>query len=344
MTVNTNDQSRTYSFAGGGEATVGVVSVGGGTVEEKVITRRIQNVAPGLISAESTDAINGSQLYAAMQALSVQVIGDTTPTKSTTVTKTTEGAAGTGTTDTGATGTDMPATETSPTSITLTPATTYEVKASTTTIYNTDGRSDSGNLTIEETNPSDDPKSYKYTIDLAKDINVDSVTAGDTVINKDGVKANKFTAGNTTINNDGLTIAGGSSPVNLTNAGLKVGGTTVNDNGVTIQNGPGMTKDGIDAGGKKITNVAPGEADTDAVNVGQMKDYAAASSQAINDLGDQISRTDSRSRKGIAGAAALAALHPMDFDPDDKLTFAAGVGNFRGETDCSGYRRLLPSG
>ena len=315
---------RTYDFAGGGEATRGVVSVGGGAVDGKVITRRIQNVAPGLISAKSTDAINGSQLYAAMQALSVQVIGDTTPTKSTTVTKTT--------------GTDTPATETSPTSITLTPATTYEVKASTTTIYNTDDHSKSGNLTIvEETNPSDDPKSYHYTIDLAKDINVDSVTAGDTVMNtkgmtvgdtsitKDEVKANQFTAGNTTMNNDGVSITGGSSPVNLTNTGLKVGGTTVNDNGVTIQNGPSMTKDGIDAGGKKITNVAPGENDTDAVNVSQLRDYAAGNSQAINTV-------DSRARKGVAGAAALAALHPLDFDPDDKLTFAAGMANFRGET------------
>ena len=145
------------------------------------------------------------------------------------------------------------------------------------------------------------------------------------------MKANKFTAGNTTINNDGLTIAGGSSPVNLTNAGLKVGGTTVNDNGVTIQNGPSMTKDGIDAGGKKITNVAPGENDTDAVNVSQLRDYAAGNSQALNNLGDQISNVDNRARKGIAGAAALAALHPLDFDPDDKLTFAAGVGHYRGE-------------
>ena len=324
-----------YKFAGATPA--GVVSVGthvdGGE-------RRIQNVAAGLISESSTDAINGSQLYAAMQALSVQVIGDTDEnTKSTAVIKTQpDTPTGTGTGGTG-TGAGAPTTV-----IPLTP-TIYEVKASTTTINNTNGRSESGNLTIvEDTNSTDNPKSYKYTIDLAKVINVDSVTAGDTVINndgmtvgdtaitKDGVKARKFTAGNTTMNNDGLTIPGGSSPVNLTNAGLKVGGTTVNDNGVTIQNGPSMTKDGINAGNKKITNVANGEADTDAVNFGQLKDYAAASSQAINDLGDQISRTDSRSRKGIAGAAALAALHPMDFDPDDKLTFAAGVGNFRGET------------
>ena len=133
------------------------------------------------------------------------------------------------------------------------------------------------------------------------------------------------------MNNDGISIAGGSSPVNLTNAGLKVGGTTVNDNGVTIQNGPSMTKDGIDAGGKKITNVAPGENDTDAVNVSQLRDYAAGNSQALNNLGDQISNVDNRAKKGIAGAAALAALHPLDFDPDDKLTFAAGVGHYRGE-------------
>lgn len=305
-----------YPFAGGGDHVVGVISVGSNENGE-LITRRIQNVAPGLISADSTDAINGSQLYQAMQALSIDVKGDPTETQSTNVEKSKTPAAETAPTaggDTpgeaaagggaggGAAGTTM--------EIKLTPATTYTVTASTTTV-----KAGSNNIKVEEKIEPDNPKSYKYTIDLAKDINVDSVTAG-----------------NTTINNDGLTIEGGSSPVNLTKQGLKVGGTTVNDNGVTIQNGPGMTKDGIDAGGKKITNVAKGEADTDAVNVGQMKDYAAASSQAINDLGDQISRTDSRSRKGIAGAAALAALHPMDFDPDDKLTFAAGVGNFRGET------------
>lgn len=51
----------------------------------------------------------------------------------------------------------------------------------------------------------------------------------------------------------------------------------------------------------------------------------------INRLGNQVNRMDSHMRKGIAGAAALAALHPLEFDPDDKLTFAAGLGNYRGE-------------
>ncbi len=52
----------------------------------------------------------------------------------------------------------------------------------------------------------------------------------------------------------------------------------------------------------------------------------------INNTYNQISRLDDRMKKGLAGAAALAALHPMDFNPDDKLQFSAGVGNYRGET------------
>jgi len=53
---------------------------------------------------------------------------------------------------------------------------------------------------------------------------------------------------------------------------------------------------------------------------------------AINNTNNQINGLDNRMKKGLAGAAALAALHPMDFNPDDKLQFSAGVGNYRGET------------
>jgi hypothetical protein len=52
----------------------------------------------------------------------------------------------------------------------------------------------------------------------------------------------------------------------------------------------------------------------------------------MNDTRNQISNLDTSMRKGVAGAAALAALHPLDFNPDDKLQFSAGVGNYRGET------------
>ncbi len=91
----------------------------------------------------------------------------------------------------------------------------------------------------------------------------------------------------------------------------------------------GAVSVGSEAGGvtRQITNVAAGSADTDAVNVAQLK---AASAQSI-DNSIRINNLSSRVNKVGAGAAALAALHPMDFDPDDKWSFAAGYGNYAGE-------------
>lgn len=102
----------------------------------------------------------------------------------------------------------------------------------------------------------------KLEIKLAKDINVDSVKAGDTVLNKDGVK----------VGND----------VALTKDGLKAGDTTINNDGLTIAGGPSVTKNGINAGNNKITGVAAGEADTDAVNVSQLKDVAKVANKGWN--------------------------------------------------------------
>lgn len=86
---------------------------------------------------------------------------------------------------------------------------------------------------------------------------------------------------------------------------------------------------------RQITNVAAGTEDTDAVNVAQLKNtnqringvenQVISNSNRINQLGNRVNKVG-------AGAAALAALHPMDFDPDDKLTFSAGYGNYGGET------------
>ena len=153
----------------------------------------------------------------------------------------------------------------------------------------------------------------KIHINLAKDIEgVDTVTVNKTI----------NVGGNTTITGD-----------TITTRIVNVGDTTINNNGVTIKNGPSITKNGVDAGGKKITNVAPGTDGTDAVNVDQLNSaISQVGGDAINRLGDQMNRLDNSTRKGIAGAAALAALHPLDFDPDDKWEFSAGVGNYRGET------------
>lgn len=101
---------------------------------------------------------------------------------------------------------------------------------------------------------------------------------------------------------------------------------------IGIKDGPSMTKDGIDAAGKKITHVAAGTETTDAVNYGQLKDVESkvdGNSQAITNINSHVNRLDNRINKVGAGAAALAGLHPLDFDPSDKWNFAVGYGNYR---------------
>ena len=99
---------------------------------------------------------------------------------------------------------------------------------------------------------------------------------------------------------------------------VTTGNTVTSNSGLTIKNGPSITQTGVDAGGKRITNVAAGKADTDAVNVGQLKQ-----------IGGAINKVDNRINRVGAGAAALAALHPLDFDPDDKWDFTLGYGNYK---------------
>ena len=87
---------------------------------------------------------------------------------------------------------------------------------------------------------------------------------------------------------------------------------------------------GLNANDQKVTNVAAGEISAtskDAVNGSQLY----ATNQEVANNTNRINQLGSRVNKVGAGAAALAALHPMDFDPDDKLTFSAGYGNYGGE-------------
>lgn len=89
---------------------------------------------------------------------------------------------------------------------------------------------------------------------------------------------------------------------------------------------------------RQITSVAAGTNDTDAVNVAQLKrlhDMISVNAyNTVNVQGDvtnlkkDVSRLDKRVNKAVAGSAALAALHPLDFDPDAKWDFAAGYGHF----------------
>lgn len=105
---------------------------------------------------------------------------------------------------------------------------------------------------------------------------------------------------------------------------VTVGNTTINDNSITVGNTIRITDSGADMGDTKITNVRAGDiyqGSQDAVNAGQLWN----TNRQLDALGGRLNKVG-------AGAAALAALHPMDFDPDDKLNFAAGVGNYGGST------------
>ncbi len=92
--------------------------------------------------------------------------------------------------------------------------------------------------------------------------------------------------------------------------------------GVVINN------DGINAGNKTITNVAAGQNGTDAVNVNQLTSAIDQVNSNASKLGNVVRANQQEARKGIAGTAALAGLHPLDFDPDHKLDIMAGYGHF----------------
>lgn len=126
------------------------------------------------------------------------------------------------------------------------------------------------------------------------------------------------TTGNSTLNNDGLTI----------NSSTGAAGTTLTSSGIRIAaNGEGthnveISSSNVSMGGQQIHDVAPGTAPTDAVNVSQL-------GGVVNGVNNAITRLDSRVDRVGAGASALAALHPLEFDPEDKLNFAAGFGHYR---------------
>ena len=98
-------------------------------------------------------------------------------------------------------------------------------------------------------------------------------------------------------------------------------------NKLTVGDTVTISNDGIDMGGQKITNIKDGTKPGDAVSYGQLEEVAGN----VGKLGDRIDRVDNRLDKVGAGAAALAALHPIDFDADDKLDFAAGWGHYHGK-------------
>ena len=148
------------------------------------------------------------------------------------------------------------------------------------------------------------------------------------------VKQNLHATGNTQL--DGALTVDGAGTFN---SGLTVnaeeGGTAL-----TVKGGASI-KGTLNMNGNKITGVADGEiseTSTDAVNGSQLwgvQQDIENNASAIASLGGQVSRLDNRIDRVGAGAAALAALHPLDYDPEVKWDFAAGYGNYRGANAVS---------
>ena len=157
----------------------------------------------------------------------------------------------------------------------------------------------------------------------ATNVKATTVTTGQTVMNNDGVKVGT----DVSLNKDGLKVG---DKVSVSATDVTAGQTSISNDGLKVNGKTYVSDNGLNANEQKITKVAEGELSAtsmDAVNGSQLHETninVANNSMSINKLGDRV-------KKVGAGAAALAALHPMDFDPDDKLTFSAGYGNYAGE-------------
>ena len=154
---------------------------------------------------------------------------------------------------------------------------------------------DGSNITVTNTE-TDSTKPANYQVSLKKDINIDSVTA-------DKVTAKEMTTDRLTINKD-VSIEQGSK--NAVNAGTVYNETRVKQDGKYV----------------KASNTA-------GQNITALDNQVASNASNITNINGRVNNLDSKVNKVGAGAAALAALHPLDFDPEDKWDFAVGYGNYR---------------
>ena len=254
---------------------------------------KVSGVAAGDISDTSTDAVNGSQLKATNDRVS-QVEGDITNIKS---------------------------------DITDIKGDVKNLGDRVTKVEQEAGKHtkvvNGSNVTVEETD-QDGQKTYK--VGLNKDLLLGDITGKNVSIS--GTNGTIETTGSIATK-DKIYAANGAklADVNVTGDTISNDKSSVklDKNGtVTINGKVSVNQDG------KVSGVAAGdisEKSTDAVNGSQLfatNQQVAQNAQSINKLGNRINKVG-------AGAAALAALHPLDFDPDDKWDFAAGYGNYNGE-------------
>mgnify|MGYP000628649264 FL=1 len=285
------------------KSTKGAVSIGNAVTND---TRQITNLAAG---TKDSDAVNVAQLKAVQAAATTTV---TSNNKSISINKS-QAADG---------------------------HNNYDLSVTTGTLTtNTDGSVTAGadtNVTGATTS-----NSYATVNDVANAINnsgftltTSAVTGGSKVSGSDemiksGGKIDMTAGKNLTVKqeaNGKVTYALADTVTGLSS--ITAGNTTIDTNGVTVNGNTYLTDNGINANDKKITNVSDGDISpisTDAVNGRQLYQ----TNQNVSNLTTSVDKLGNRLNKVGAGAAALAGLHPLDFDPDDKWTFAAGYGNYK---------------
>ena len=206
------------------------------------------------------------------------------------------------------------------------------------------------NINGDKKNITTTASDHGIAISLNKDITVDSVTAGGVTINKD----NRGTIGgltNTTWDAENITSGQAATEDQLqaaTKNAVNYDGDIDSDNGKTITLREDTTISNvadtkIEEGSKNAVNAGTvynetrvakdgtfvKKANTAGENLTALDHQVAANAESIYHINNRVSDLDNRVNKVGAGAAALAALHPLDFDPDDKWDFAVGYGNYR---------------
>lgn len=217
------------------------------------------------------------------------------------------------------------------------------------------------NLSVE--NIAKEGEAANYQISLNKDLNVDSVTAANKIKTKDLEVTDSAAIGKVTINKDDKGTIGGLTNKTWDAKNITSGQAATEDqlqaatkNAVnydgddsktvtlrkdtTIQNVANTT---IEEGSKNAVNAGTvyketrvekdgifiRQANTAGQNITALDHQVAANTESIYNINNRVSNLDNRVNKVGAGAAALAALHPLDFNPDDKWDFAVGYGNYR---------------
>ncbi|WP_083006959.1 ESPR-type extended signal peptide-containing protein [Halomonas sp. GT] len=352
--IDIGDQS--YTFAGANPvATVSVGNVGG--------ERTITNLAAGRVTANSTDAINGSQLYAAVDFMNdvdsrlTIVEGDLGGLSETVAgiePGTGEGAVeyarnDDGSIDTGAVelagedGTKV--TNVAPGEIA--PDSSDAVTGGQLHDTNQSVAGNSSSIEDNRAGINNNTTNIEGNRDSIADLG-STVDKGLNVIADQGGSVNRKLGDTVAVTGDeNITTRTTGEGVQVTlNRELKVdsvttGNTTVNNEGVRIQDGPSMTQAGFNANGTTITNVAPGVNVDDAVNVGQMNELGQRFANEINNVHGRIDKVE---RNANAGIAAVAAMGHAPYVPG-KLTYHVGGGHHGGESAVGvNFRRTADNG